>query len=444
MSRTKTIKRSRIKNYFDFRRDPLSFFVRLLQKGDIVSLNTGLVPSYIVNSPSFVQEILVTKDAFFRKGRTSKVLTRTIGDGLLTTEKSTHKKQKKYFQPVFYKERLMRYADTMVSDSESLVAELEQKDSCLLDEEMMELTLSIISKVMFATNVDEKKKELAAAVSATIKQTANNLFSPILLPLAVPTKGNRTHRDAINKLENVIYPIIDEAKRNPTAYEDTMVGLLLDSAKQPDAPPISDKELRDQMMTMLLAGHETSANLLTWIFYALSKNPEAEAKFHEEIDQLDSLTETPFETYRKLTYTNQIIKETLRLYPPAWLIYREADEDVELLGETYKAGSTFMIAPYSIHRNADIFPDPEQFKPERFSEENQESIPTFAYFPFGAGSRSCIGYRFAMMETALILAVVGKSLRFERVDAAPVEPEPLVSLRVKDGLNMKVVSRKTN
>jgi cytochrome P450 len=440
MSRVTDIPTSRLRNFIDFHKDPISFLVRMLQLGDVVSLRTGFKPSYVVNSHEFVQEVLVTKDSFFRKGRTNEVLRRTIGEGLLTAEKEEYERQKRYHQPLFYKERLQSYARTVVEETEKVVRTLEHKSTCSLHHEMMQLTLSIIAKTMFATDLEENKKELAAAVSDTIEQTARTLFSPILWPLAIPTKGHRIHKKAINKLEQMVYGVIQEAKKDRERYHMTMLGMLLDTVQE-SGEPISDEEIRDQMMTMLLAGHETSANLLTWIFYALDKSPEVEQRFHQEIDQINFLEQMPFEVYRGLEYTHHIIQEALRLYPPAWLIYREADQDVELLGEPFTKGSTFMISPYSLHRKADVFGDPEVFRPERFAESTAAPWPKFAYFPFGGGSRGCIGSKFALLETALVLTVLGKSYKFRCIDDRQAVPEPLVSLRIKGGLSMKVIPR---
>ncbi len=440
MSRVSNIKTSRIRNYIDFNKDVLSFLSRMVKEGEVVSLRTGFKPSYIVNSPDFIQEILVNKDSFFRKGRTTAVLKWTIGEGLLTSENKEHDRQKKYLQPVFYKERLLGYAQTVVKETNELVNQLRSQTIISLQDETMQLTLSIIAKTMFATELKTTKKKLADAVSDTIEQTASVLFSPFLLPLSFPSKGHRIHKRAIKTLEDMIFNVIEKAKENRELYKNTLLGLLLDT-KYESGDPVTDQEIRDQMMTMLLAGHETSANLLNWIFYLLDRNREIEQKFHQEIDQINDIEQSPFDVYRGLEYTQNIIQEALRLYPPAWLIYREANKDVDLLGETFKSGSTFMLSPYAIHRNEEVFPEPNRFIPERFAKGMTNSIPKFSYFPFGGGSRSCIGTKFALMETALILAVLGKNYSFRCLDQAPAIPEPLVSLRIKGGLKMNIIPR---
>jgi cytochrome P450 len=418
-----------------FQKDPLQFVLSLLHDGDMVSLRSSRKrPAYVVNSPEFVQEILVGKDGFFIKGRSSSVLSRTIGDGLLTSEHEKHQKQRQYMQPVFYKERLQAYAEIVIGETQAFTDRLADGQAISISDEMMKLTLTVIAQTMFATNLEERKSELAAAVNDTIERSARTLFLPFILPLGVPTPGNIVHRRAIRTLETMVYEVINDANTHPERYRLSLLGLLMDT-QDAEGKGIPPEEMRNQMMTMLLAGHETTANLLSWIWYSLGENPDVEAKFHQELESVDLTIGSAMDNYRKLPYTNLIIQEALRLYPPAWMILREAEREVMLLGETFPPNSSFLISPYSLHRNKDVFKDPFVFRPERFA-EGAAKWPRFAYFPFGGGSRSCIGSSFAMMEATLILAVVGKHFRFRRSDTLPVQPEPLVSLRIKGGLTM--------
>ncbi|MCZ8511958.1 cytochrome P450 [Paenibacillus filicis] len=435
MSRVVDIQSSRIRNFFAFQRDPLGFLVEVLHDGDVISLRSGRKrPSYIVNSPEFVYEILVAQESSFVKGRSSQVLRRTIGDGLLTTERETHHKQKQLLQPAFYKERIQAYARTVVEEAERAAERLPVGQPVSLSESMMQLTLTIIARTMFAADLEDRKQELAAAVNATIERTARTLFSPVILPLSFPTPGNRVHRGAIRTLESMVYEVISEARSDPDRFHPTLLGMLMDT-RDTAGRPLAETEIRDQMMTMLLAGHETTANLLCWIWYLLGEHPEAEARFHEEADRAAADPEGAYDAYRSLSFTQQIIQETLRLYPPAWTILRESDREVTMLGHRFPEISFFMISPYAMHRNGNVFEDPLAFRPERFR-EGAGPWPRFSYFPFGGGSRSCIGANFALMEAALILSVLGRRFRFRRADAAPVRPEPLVSLRIRGGLTM--------
>ncbi|GIP39430.1 cytochrome P450 [Paenibacillus sp. J31TS4] len=447
-TRIQGIHSPRLRNFIAFQRDPLQFLVDVLPEGDIVSLRTSAFrPTFIVNAPDFVQEILVAKDGWFRKGRSSAVLRRTVGDGLLTTENPVHQQQKKTMTPAFYKERIRAYCDIVAEEARKTAASLREGEPVAMHELMMKLTLGIIARSMFATDVEDRKAELADAVDVTIRQSARTLFSPIVLPFGVPTRGNRQHRGAIRTLEEMVYGVIRDARAHPGRYADTLLGLLLD-ARREDGRPLPDAEIRDQLMTMLLAGHETTANALVWVWESLARVPEAEAAFHAELDRIDESrtvegqddAESPYDRYRRLPYTQQVVQETLRLYPPAWIILREAKREVELLGERFPADSSFLISPYALHRNERVFGDALSFRPERFAGE-QAGWPKFAYFPFGGGSRGCIGSQFAILEAVLILAELGSRFRFLRTDETPAVPEPLVSLRVKGSLTMVPVRR---
>ncbi|BBH23804.1 cytochrome P450 [Paenibacillus baekrokdamisoli] len=439
MSRIVGIPSSRVANFLRFQRDPLGFLVDALPLGDVISLRTSSFrPTYVINSPEFIQEILVRQDDYFQKGRSSGVLRRTIGDGLLTSEHETHHRQKRYLTPVFYKERIQAYSQIVVEETLRCADQLENGVAIPMHDRMMQLTLSIIARSMFNTNLDADKAELAAAVDMTIRHSAKSIFSPIIIPFSVPTRGNMAHKRAIRTLETMIYDAIAAAKREPDRYADSLLGLLLDT-KDEAGEPITDVEIRDQMMTMLLAGHETTANALVWTWYLLERGPEVEDRLHEELDAM-RLKERqtggrlgPFERYRELTYTKQIVQETLRLYPPAWAILREAERDVELLGQRFVANSSFIISPYAIHRNDEVFGDAAAFRPERFDAGLTE-WPRFAYFPFGGGARGCIGSQFAMMEAALIVSTLAERFSFISVEGqGEAVPEPLVSLRIKKG-----------
>ncbi|MBW7459315.1 cytochrome P450, partial [Paenibacillus sepulcri] len=417
MTRVVGIPSSRVANFLSFQRDPLQFLINALPLGEMVSLRTSSFrPTFIVNSPAFVQEILVHQEERFRKGRSSNVLRRTIGDGLLTAEHERHRQQKKYLTPVFYKERIQAYAEVVMEETERLADTLQEGVMVPMHDVMMQLTLGIISRSMFKTELHEAKTELAQAVDDTIRLSAKTIFSPIILPLAVPTPKNRKHLKAIRSLEDMIYDTIAEARRNPEQYADSLLGLLLDT-RDDQGDPIPDVEIRDQMMTMLLAGHETTANAIVWALYALDRERSVDERLYEEIQDRPLTVrqmregQSAFDLYRGLAYTRQVIQETLRLYPPAWAILREAEQPVEMLGDHFPANSSFLISPYAIHRNDRVFGDAAAFRPERF-DAGISQWPRFAYFPFGGGARGCIGSQFALMEAGLILAVLARRFRF--------------------------------
>jgi cytochrome P450 len=439
VTRVSGIPTSRMANFIRFQRDPLGFLVDALPMGDVVSLRTSSFrPTFVVNSPDFIQEILVHQEQHFRKGRSSGVLRRTIGDGLLTSEHSVHRQQKKYLTPVFYRERIQTYAKIVLEETERLADSLEDGVPVPIHEIMMQLTLGIIARSLFNTELDADKAELATAVDVTIRQTARTIFSPIIIPFAIPTPGNAQHKRAIRKLEAMIYEVISKAKQDPDHYTDSMLGLLLDT-KDEAGMALTDQEIRDQMMTMLLAGHETTANALVWAWYSLEQTPDARLRLYEELDRIRVDEElagerlSAYDRYRKMSYVKQVVQETLRLYPPAWAILRESDREVVMLGDSFPKNSSFLICPYAIHRNDGVFDDASAFRPERF-EDGTSQWPRFAYFPFGGGSRGCIGSQFALLEAGIIIGVLAGRFQFTSTpNQGQAEPEPLVSLRVKNG-----------
>ncbi|WP_274654799.1 cytochrome P450 [Paenibacillus humicola] len=442
MTRIVEIPTSRVSNFFRFRRDPLGFLVDALPLGDVVSLRTSSFrPTFIVNSPDFVQELLVHQEDKLRKGRSSRVLRRTIGDGLLTAERDAHRHQKRYLTPVFYKERIGAYAEIVVEEANRLADTLQDGVPVAIHDAMMQLTLGVIARSMFKTELAADKKALAAAVDATIRQSARMIFSPVILPLGVPTRSNLSLKQAIRTLEKMVYDTIARAKKAPDRYADSLLGLLLDTRDE-DGNPIPEREIRDQMMTMLLAGHETTANALVWAWCCLEHSPEAANRLRRELDAIRQREKqsgtriSAADRYREMTYTRYIVQETLRLYPPAWTILREAEGEISMLGDTFPPNSSFLISPYAIHRSDAVFGDASAFRPERF-EENAAGWPRFAYFPFGGGTRGCIGSQFAMMEAVLLLGTLAERFEFKSVPGqGEPEPEPLVSLRVKGGRTM--------
>jgi cytochrome P450 len=437
MSRIVQSPQSIIQNFLLFQKDTLSFLMHALPLGDVVFFKTGnLKPSYVIQSPDFIQEILVAKDDFFRKGRSTNVLRRTIGDGLLTSEAGEHQRQKGLMLPVFYKERIQQYGEIMIDETINMMNRWQNGQMIYINEEMMKLTLAIITRTMFGEDIsEERKSEVAHAVSETIARSAQLLYSPIMTPFYMPTRGNLKHKKALRSLDSLVDDVLRRYDENPESYKLSMVGLLSE-VRDDTGNPLPRKEIRDQMVTMLIAGHETTANALSWAWYVLSQNQTHVKRIADEYHSLQAQDLTATEMYRALKYTQKCVQETLRLYPPAWLILREVVEDVEILGENFVKGSSLLISPYSLHRNEQVFERPLEFDPNRFADGR--SYPRFSYFPFGGGSRSCIGSTFAMMEATLILANMASKINLELVAGQHAIPETSVSLRMKEDLKMLV------
>ncbi|WP_185806988.1 cytochrome P450 [Bacillus sp. HMF5848] len=418
-------------SYIKFRKNPLDFLLNTASYGaDFVKL---YLPSYVVHSPDAVKEILTTKDASFSKGNGAKVMRKTLGNGLLTAEGAEHQKQRKLIQPAFHKKQLHTYASDVIAYTKEMVQNWDDGDIRSIDQDMMALTLRIVLKTLFNYDI-EHTHTVTSAVEEIIERTAQSLLSPF------PILGSKKkYKQAVQILDDLAEKLIVEAPKE----EGSLLDLLI-SAKYEDGTSMSRDIVRDQVLTMVIAGHETTANALSWVWFALSQNQDVEGKFHAELDTVLQKQQLSFDSVKSLPYTKQIFQETLRLYPPAWMILREAKEDVDISGHTFKKGAAFLISPYVLHRSPLFFKEAEMFWPDRFNkQEGMAEVPTYSYVPFGAGSRGCIGSQFALMEAVLIMAVVGQRASLQLYGSREhITPEPLVSLRVKGNLKMKISKRK--
>lgn len=430
------VKGSRIKNFIWFQRDPLGFLEAVRDIGDFASVRTSnLIPTYIVNSPEFIKEILVNKAHLFKKGRSSTILSRTVGEGLLTSEGMKHKSQRKMIQPAFYKEKFDAYSNLIQQITTEAILKWKNKDSIYIDKEMKKITLKVITSSMFGIKSTNNLDEISTAVDTVIKETAKNLFRPILIPTYLPTPGNIHYKHAVNILDEFIEEAIRNTSKAGVHHNEHLLSLLLHTVH---GRQLNKEEIRDQLMTILIAGHETTANALTWTWYLLAKHPRVEEKMHAEINKLSSGDELNFQSTRELVYTSQIFQESLRLYPPAWIILRESLEEYNIGDTVFKKNSSFLISPFAIHRNPLFFDDPKEFIPERF----ENKMRPFTYFPFGGGPRGCVGSSFATLEAVLILALIGKSYKITLEDNVPqIKLEPSVSLQMKHPLKMKLLAR---
>lgn len=429
---------SQLSNYLAFRKDPLRFLLNTHTLGDIVAINPhSRNTSYIIHSREAVKQILTIKEEYFEKGSSARTLGKTLGNGVLTSEGEEHRQQRKMMQPAFHKRKIEGYAETVTSMTQDLTGSWKSGETRPIHEDMMNLTLRIIVKTMFGAELSKATNHITKAVSDIIEKTAKSLLTPFPPPEFLPTVQNRKYKKGVRALDELAEFLIEEGMKQ--SADEHLMSLLLET-KYEDGEPLSKKEIRDQIVTILIAGHETTANLLSWVFAMLAVHPDIEKRMLVELDLLGDRLE--FGDLKALSFTNQIIQETLRLYPSAWIMLREAKADAEILNESFKKGSIFLISPYVMHRNPAYFTDPEVFKPDRFSKETNDEIPMYGYFPFGGGSRGCIGSQFAMMEAVLIAGTIIKEFTLELVSKSEsMVPEPLVSLRIKNGLFMNVIKR---
>lgn len=428
---------SPVGSFSTFRADPLGFLMRCAAEyGEISYFRAAHQHMYFLNSPALVQEVLVTQSGKFIKSRILQRAKSLLGEGLLTNEGASHLRQRRLVQPAFHRDRLIRYANDMTSLT--LRARERWQDQAVLDidREMMRLTLAIVGRTLFSAEVEEDATTVGEAMNALVAMMPLLMFpfSQYLLRLPVPML--RRYQQAGEVLDKTIYRIIEERRRSGVDMGDLLSMLLLARDAEDPAYSMSDKQVRDETLTLFIAGHETTATALTWTWYLLAGHPEVEARLHAEVDSVLNGRAPTFEDVPRLAWTSHVLGESMRLYPPAWAIGRMTKEPVTLAGYTLPPGSITLMSPYVMHHSAELWPDPEAFRPERW-ENGDPAKHKFAYFPFGGGPRLCIGERFAWMEGVLILAAVAQRWRFRRVSDEPVTLAPLLTLRPKSGLRLR-------
>jgi cytochrome P450 len=416
--------------------------IRLLKRTgsrhtDIVSTTLGKRELVLLNRPEYIHEVLVEQADKFHKSREFKFFTRPLlGNGLLLSEDEEHKRNRKLVAPAFVHRRIRDYAKVMTDHTSRMMAEWKNGDVIDISREMMRLTLGITGKTLFGSDVGGEADDVKQRLIYLNRYADEQLRIPFHIPLSWPTPKNIRVRKAIAGLDAVIYCMIAERRGAKTDAGDLLSMLLL-ARDEDDGTGMTDKQVRDEAMTIFLAGHETTSNGMSWMWYLLAKNPHVFAKLRAEVKVLEGRTPT-LEDLPRLPYALQIFKEALRIYPPAYILTRTPTEDILIDGYKVKKGAVVMIAPYLLHRKAEFFPDPEKFDPDRFSPENEKAIPRHAYLPFGAGPRVCIGNQFATIEGHLITAMVAQKFSFELAGSVPVEMEPLITLRPKGGIRVRV------
>ncbi len=428
---------------FEIRRNPIEAFARLARTyGDVVHFRAGGDDIYFVNRPELIRDILVTKSDAFVKGqglRNAKVL---LGDGLLTSEGEFHKRQRRLIQPAFHNQRIAEYAKTMVEYSRRTSERWQNGQTVDMHREMMHLTLAIVAQVLFSTDVEAKADQIGAALTTSLEYL-NHLMSPTAaITDRLPLPGNRAFRRAREVLDATIQRMIDERRSSRTRGDDLLSMLLEAQDADTGGERMSDGQVRDEAMTLFLAGHETTSNALTWTWYLLSEHPQVEAKLHAELDDVLRDQAPTVDDFARLTYANAVLTESMRLYPPAWILTRECVEAYPIDGYVAPPGSTFLMSQWVMHRDPRYYERPELFDPDRWTPEFRAKLPRFAYFPFGGGPRVCIGEPFAWMEATLALATLAREWKARHVPDHPVALLPRITLRPRFGMQMTLERRK--
>jgi cytochrome P450 len=423
--------------------DPIRFFNYLVSTyGRIAHYKIGRDHIVFLNDPELVQEIFINQHQNFTKERTQQRMKILVGEGLITSEGKFHQRQRHLAQPAFHRQRIAGYAATMVDRAARWREQWEVKAPGPVDValEMMHLSLSIVGKTLFDSDIESEMEEIAGEVNAVMRMYNFLVALPraeALLDYPVP--GLLRFRRARSRLDATVYRMIDEHRSGNRDRGDLLSMLL--AARYEDGSTMTDAQLRDEIMTIFLAGYETTANALTWTWYLLSQNPEAEAKLHSEIAGVLAGRLPAFDDVPALGYTRMVVAESMRLYPPAWAMGRRAITEIALENYLLPAGTSFFTSQYFLHRDPRFFPDPLRFDPDRFLPKNEAGRPRFSYFPFGGGKRQCIGESFAWTELVLVIATIAQHWKLRLEPGHAVEPKPLITLRPKYGMQMRLERR---
>ncbi len=422
-------------------RDPIPFFTRMAREhGDAVQFRIGRQAVILLNHPDLIRELLVTQHRSFHKSfvlQRSKVI---LGEGLLTSEDELHKRQRRLAQPAFHRDRIARYADVMVDRAATMRDAW--RDGAVVDihHEMMRLTLSVVAKTLFDADVESEADEIGVALTSLI-----DLFPLLMNPMStylqkLPFPSSFRLRAAIRRLDRTIYAFIDQRRASGEDRGDLLSMLMLAQDVEGDGGGMSDVQVRDEAMTLFLAGHETTANALAWTWYLLAQHPDVARELHRVVvDVLGDRLPTA-EDYPHLQYVEMVLAESMRMFPPAWAVSRLAMEDVDLGGWRVPRGAVVAVSQAVMHRDSRFWPDPDRFDPMRFTPEARLARPKFAYFPFGGGPRICIGEGFAWMEGVLILATIARRWSMELL-SRDVEPQASITLRPRGGIRVRLAAR---
>jgi cytochrome P450 len=406
--------------------------------GDIVTMRYYNFRVFFVSHPDYIEQVLVTDNRKFIKGRILRKNRQLFGNGLLTSEGDFWLRQRRLAQPAFHRARIASYADTMVKFALRIASEWSGGEERDIHAEMMRLTLSIVAKTLFDADVDREAKRVGQALEAIMH--LNSDFRKLLItPTWLPTPRKVRATFATAKLNRIIYRFIDERRATGTDNGDLLSMLL--AARDDDGSRMTNRQLRDESITIFLAGHETTANALSWTWMLLAQNPQVEATLHEELDRVLGGRAPTIDDLPNLRYTGHVVSESMRLYPPAWGMARLAIEDTEIAGYQIAKGCGVSLAQWVVHRDPRWFEAPLEFRPERWEGDLLKRIPRFAYFPFGGGPRQCIGNNFAVMEATLLLATLAQQFRISLMPGREIIPAASITLRPKTGIWGKIEKR---
>jgi cytochrome P450 len=456
-----------------FIRDPIKTLTNIAGKyGDISYFKLGPKQHvYLINNPDYIEKVLIYDHRNFKKGKRLQTAKIILGEGLVTSEGDLHKRQRRLIQPIFHPKQIMTYSNIMTDYATRICDRWKDGNTVDISEEMMQLTLGIICKSVLNYDVESEAQEVGKALTS-MRNYSKRLQSPIghvldKIPILPAVRGAR---EAKKELDSLVYGLIADRRRtqqqesdyDDEGYDDLLSRLLKaqDSAADNATPNgaqslpnrnMSDKQVRDEVMTIFIAGHETTANALTWTFYLLSQYPDVEKKLHNEIDSVlennngsngGGIRIPTADDISKLQYTEKVLRESMRLYPPVWTMGRYVENDYSVGEYTMPSVSSIIMSQYVMHHDPRYYEKPEEFNPDRWTEEFKTRLPRFSYFPFGGGIRGCIGEPFAWMEGILIIATISQKWMMRLIPGHRIKLDPAITLRSKYGMKMKLTKRK--
>ncbi|MFC7205061.1 cytochrome P450 [Haloferax namakaokahaiae] len=437
-----------------YARDPFHFLTAVSEAyGDVIHFDLGPLETYMLTNPEDIQRVLVSESAKFRKPRfQDRAIGDLLGDGLLMSEGATWQRQRRLAQPAFDVRRISTMSEMMTDRTESMLTGWHDGDVVDIQLEMARLTVEIIVDAMFGSDLDDERIKLVQEHLEPLGARFEPDPLRFLMPDWAPTRENRDYKHALSVLEAVIWDIVDERRGSEYATEpassvagepvgDEPMDLLSILLRAYDEGEQTEKNLRDELMTMLLAGHDTTALTLTYAWYLLSQHPEAEAKLQRELDEVLGGRTPTFEDVRKLEYTERVLNEAMRLYPPVYVMFREAKADVRLGGYRVPEGSAIMLPQWVVHRSERWWDNPLEFDPDRWKPENARNRPRFAYFPFGGGPRHCIGKHLSLLEGRLILGTVAQEYELDYIRDEPFSLRGSLTMHPREPMGMRLTRR---
>jgi cytochrome P450 len=448
-----------------FIHDPINTLSNIAREyGDISYFKLGREHIYLINNPDYIEKVLIYDHRNFKKGKRLQTAKAVLGEGLVTSEGDLHNRQRRLIQPIFHPKQIMSYSNTMTDYATRMTDRWKDGDIVDVSEEMMRLTLGIICKSVLNYDIESEARQVGKALT-TVRKYSKRLQSPIghvldKIPVLPAVKGAR---EAKKELDSLMYQMIADRRRRKKEQdynnngkshdEDDLLSRLM-QAQDSNSPnsnqeQMSDKQVRDEVMTIFIAGHETTSNALTWTFYLLSQNRNVETKLHDEINSVlgdgsgnNVGNRIPTaDDILKLQYTEKVLRESMRLYPPVWTIGRHVENDYFIGEYTIPAGSSILMSQYVMHHNPRYYEEPERFNPDRWTEEFKSHLPRFSYFPFGGGMRGCIGEPFAWIEGILIIATIAQKWTMRTLPSQRIGLDPAITLRPKYGMKMKLIQR---